>query len=167
LAVCSAYSGCVCISLSMTEILFYSACLLTPFYSAGARKTMRIIVVFSWRPQIPVLPVCSLYVQHDTLNIASRLPVTKVLPHRHPRRHRVVSRRSTKTACSCRDNCIASFVISFTFLAIAPLVLMDENLMNSMVGANPLLPTLAASAQQTGYSFVKPLWWPDRLASIQ
>src|SRR4029077_6321577 len=98
--------------------------------------------VFSWRPQIPVLPVCSLYVQHDTLNIPSRLPVTKGLPHRHPRRHRVVSRRSTNTACSCRDNCIASFAISFTFLAIAPLVLMDENLMNSMVGANRFYPHL-------------------------
>jgi hypothetical protein len=63
--------------------------------------------------------------------------------------------------------CIASLAISFTFLAIALPVLMAENFMNSAVGANPLLPILAASAQQTGYSFVKPLWWPDRLASIQ
>src|SRR5436853_536757 len=46
-------------------------------------------------------------------------------------------------------------------------VLMAEKLINSAVGANLLLPTLAASAQQTGYSFVKPLWWHDRLASIQ
>jgi hypothetical protein len=48
--------------------------------------------------------------------------------------------------------------MSLNFLAIVILpMLVVENLMNPVVDANPLLPTLAASAQQTGCSSVKPL----------
>src|SRR5437879_11946318 len=89
LAIYSVYSGRVCISLSMIEILFYSTCLPIPSSSAGARETMRVIIVFPWHPQTPVLLICSPGVQYDTLDTGSRLPVTRVLPHRHPRRHRV------------------------------------------------------------------------------